>query len=114
MDDCLEEAEKLMAAAPSPRIQFLFRTEMARFYFEAGQKLWALAMLKAQKRDLEKHDLELWEPEICGPVWSLLLEVLMELPDETPDLRSMIDEARIHLASTRIDLTAGHQSSQFH
>ena len=110
---CLEEAEKWIRQAPSRRVQFLFRTEMARFYLEAGQKLWALAILKAQQKEMETYQLESWEPEICGPVWSLVLEILPTLPPDTPQLRDMTDTARIHLATTRMDLTAEHQLGTF-
>ncbi|PIE02083.1 MAG: type VI secretion system protein TssA [Acidobacteria bacterium] len=109
LDECLQLADKMIHEAPSRRIQFMYRTELARFYLEAGQKLWCLAILKAQKEEIDRCDLENWEPAICGPVWSLFLQVLPELQDDTPGLRSMVEEARMRLSRTRIDLSVDHQ-----
>jgi len=105
----LEEAESWLRKAPSRRIQFIYRTEMARFFLSNGQKQWALAALKALKAEIDAYKLESWEPAICGPVWSLFLEALPQLPEDTPQLREMIDEARARLCATRIDLAAEHQ-----
>jgi len=113
LDESLVAADQKIHEAPSRRIQFIFRTELARFYLEAGQKLWSLAILKALHQEIDLFKIDTWEPNISGPVWSLFLQVLSDIEDDTPGHRTMIEEARMRLATTRVDLSIDHQLGNF-
>jgi hypothetical protein len=68
----LDEALRLLQRGPenshSLRESFLWRMAMARAAEEAGKPRLALPIWEALLREIERFELEAWEPEICIPV----------------------------------------------
>lgn len=108
----LAEAVRLMqggiAAAGSQRTQFLWRLELARLCLEAGQPVLAASLLEELEVQIERHQLEIWEPALCLAVYSPLLTarrtLLKDARRATPELVQKTNQ--LHDRLCRLDPAA--------
>lgn len=82
--DALTLANALANRSPDPRRRFRARTTLAKMALDGGRAEIARAMYEGLAAEIERHGLEVWEPEVCAPVYRGLIDCYAQLGgDET-------------------------------
>lgn len=83
----LAEAVKLyqdgIAATGQKRGQFLWRLGLARLCLDAGKVALAAPQLEELEKEIQQHELEVWEPRLCLEVYTALLTARRTLLKDT-------------------------------
>ncbi len=80
----LSLANALANRSPDIRRRFRARTGVAQMALDAGRAEIARAMFDGLAAEIERHGLELWEPDLCAPVFRGVIDCIAQLGgDET-------------------------------
>ena len=69
-------AHDVAVREPSGRVRLRIRLAVARMALDGAKPDLARPLLEGLVDDIERHDLEVWEPELCATVYTSLLDAI--------------------------------------
>lgn len=106
----LKLAQQAIEQAGNGREAFRLRLEAAAFCLEAKQHHWCHAFTLGLAEQIDRFQLQEWEPQLCGRVWGLQIQVARELREEGPHWETREHEAMRRLSLSHLTLAGQYPS----
>jgi type VI secretion system protein VasJ len=106
----LKVAQLAIEQAGNGREAFRLRLEAAAFCLEAKQLHWCHAFTLGLAEQIDHFQLQDWEPQLCGRVWGLQIQVARELREEGPQWETREHEAMRRLSLSHLTLAGQYPS----